>query len=255
MAACLLVLTAVIAQPLKAHAAECSPIAIREGTCNVTGSLGNGNATLEGSTGTPGSSSGGASADGAPAPVDPNADCIYLLNDRCLAAGPGRTGPVQPITLADIAQFRPDPGVDRMEPDGWMVVGLDTNFFASAGAQVHNGTLLGQPAAVRFTPIAWHWMYGDGAARTSATPGAPWSAQGLREFDPTGTSHIYRAPGTYAIDLTIDFAAEYRFGAGPWFEIPGVLPVPANRLIATAGSAKTVLVEHECTADPAGPGC
>ncbi|MFZ2963893.1 MAG: hypothetical protein WA006_04320, partial [Rhodoglobus sp.] len=59
MAACLLVLTAVIAQPLKAHAAECSPIAIREGTCNVTGSLGNGNATLEGSTGTPGSSSGG----------------------------------------------------------------------------------------------------------------------------------------------------------------------------------------------------
>ncbi len=263
-------LVVTIATPVVA--AECGQDEIIIGTCSVGATLGDGNATLEGTIGSPGSaadaggtgapsSSGtsgsgtGSGGSGGSAPVDPAADCIYLLNDRCYAMGPGRSEVVRPITLADIAQFRPDPGVDRMEPDGWMVVGLDTNFFASSDVQVLDGTLLGQPAAVRFTPVAWHWAYGDGATRTSGTPGAPWAAQALREFDPTATSHVYRAPGTYVIDLTIDFAAEYRFGAGSWLDIPGVLPVPANRLIATAGSAKTVLVERECTVNPAGPGC
>ncbi len=255
-----------------ADAGNCTSEAVLTGGCSVDASLGDGNATLEGTTGSPGSAAGaggsgapsssgasgsgtGSGGSGGSAPVDPAADCIYLLNGRCYAMGPGKSEVVRPITLADIAQFRPDPGVDRMEPDGWMVVGLDTNFFASSGVQVLDGALLGQPAAVRFTPVAWHWAYGDGATRTSGTPGAPWAAQRLREFDPTATSHVYRAPGTYVIDLTIDFAAEYRFGAGSWLDIPGVLPVPANRLIATAGSAKTVLVERECTINPAGPGC
>src|SRR5690606_27128543 len=39
----------------------------------------------------------------------------------------GRDLTEDPITLADIAAFRPDPGVDHMEPNGWMIVGLDTN--------------------------------------------------------------------------------------------------------------------------------
>lgn len=255
----LLALLVSIGEASPAVAVECSPVAIREGTCSVGATLGDGSATLEGTMGGPGSAADSGGTGGPFAPTDPLADCIYLLNDRCYALGPGRSEVVsevvRPITLADIAQFRPDPGVDRMEPDGWMVVGLDTNFFASSDVQILDGTLLGQPAAVRFTPVAWHWAYGDGATRTSGTPGAPWAAQRLREFDPTATSHVYQAPGTYVIDLTIDFAAEYRFGAGSWLDIPGVLPVPANRLVATAGSAKTVLVERECTINPAGPGC
>ena len=238
--------------PVASPATSCSLAEQSAGLCNIDASLGDGGATLEGSTDTPGSGGG---SGGPAAPVDPLADCIYLLNDRCLAMGPGRSGAVQPVTLADIAHFRPDPGTDLMEPDGWMIVGLDTNFFARSGVQVHDGALLGQPASVRFTPIAWHWSYGDGSVRTAATAGAPWSTLGVREFDPTATSHVYERPGTYYIDLTIDFAAEYRFGGGPWIGIAGVLPVPANRLVATAGSAKTVLVERECTVHPAGPGC
>jgi hypothetical protein len=35
----------------------------------------------------------------------------------------------------------------------------------------------------------------------------------------------------------------------------GVLPVPANRLHASAGEAKTVLVEQNCLTRPNGPGC
>lgn len=259
MAVALLSIMTLAFAPTAATAAECSPEEIRTGTCNIDASLGDGGATLEGSTGTPGAGTGSSGGGGdSGAPVDPLADCIYLLNDRCLAMGPGRSPqaqPVQPITLVDIAHFRPDPGVDVMEPDGWMIVGLDTNFFAQSGVQVHNGALLGQPASVRFTPVAWHWTYGDGSGRSTATAGAAWAALGAREFDATATSHVYTAAGTYFIDLTIDFSAAYRFGNGPWVDIPGVLPVPANRLVATAGSAKTVLVERECTVHPAGPGC
>lgn len=258
----------VLASPAVAIAAECSYQQQQTGGC-VTGELDAGEVIIEGSTTTPGTpgtpgtgGSGGGGGASSETPANPDKlTCIRVLNGRCFAFGPGRDGPVQPvepvqpITLADIAHFRPDAGVDRMEPNGWMIVGLDTNFYSPGGAQVHDGTLLGQPASVRFTPVAWHWSYGDGTAASRATPGSTWAAQGIREFDPTETSHVYESPGTYVIDLTIDFRAEYRFAGMPWLAIPGVLPVPANRLVAEAGSAKTVLVERECTLNPVGPGC
>ncbi|MDJ0334529.1 hypothetical protein QMG83_04765 [Salinibacterium sp. G-O1] len=161
----------------------------------------------------------------------------------------------QPITLADIASFRPTTGISGMEPNGWMIVGLDTNFYSTATTQVVDGALLGQPASVRFTPVGWRWSYGDGAAATLRTPGAPWAALGVAEFSATSGSHVYRAPGTYVIDLTVIYEAEYRFGAGGWTQISGTLGLPSNRLTATAGSASTVLVERECTVNPHGPGC
>ena len=242
--------------------ATCSVFEINAGLCDVSAGVDGENVVLEGETAVPGSDGAttpdgidDADDDGPAAPVDPNADCLYVLNGRCLAMGPGRTTAVQPITLADIASFRPDAGVDSMEPNGWMIVGLDTNFFASGGVQVKAGTLLGQPASVRFTPVQWNWTYGDGSSASRATPGAPWASQGIREFDPTATSHVYRSPGTYNIDLTIDYSAEYRFAGMPWLPIAGTLNVPANRLVASAGDAKTVLVERECTVNPAGPGC
>jgi hypothetical protein len=223
--------------------------------CTITAGINNDEVLLEGNAHTP--SPGGITPSGpsGPAVVNPLDDCLYLLAERCLAAGPGRAAPVEPITLADIAHFRPNPGVDNMQPNGWMIVGLDTNFFSTGGVQVHDGTLLGQPASVRFTPVAWHWTYGDGTGASRGTPGSTWSALGIPEFDQTPTSHIYTAEGTYFIDLTIDFRAEYRFAGMPWVPITGVLPVPANRLVATAGNAKTVLVERECTLNPSGPGC
>ena len=160
-----------------------------------------------------------------------------------------------PVTLADIAAFRPTPPVDHVEPNGWTVVGLDTNFYATGSAHVVPGTLLGHPADVRFTPVEWWWSYGDGSAASHPSAGATWAALGVGEFDATGTSHVYTRNGTYVIDLDVDYAAEYRFAGGPWVGISGALTVPANRLVIVAGDAKTVLVEKECGRNPAGPGC
>jgi hypothetical protein len=226
------------------------------GCPSVSGGINGDQVSLEGSGSQPGSGGG-----------QSNGDSSSDINSNSDGGNNGSSGPdnggwsrdpfliTAPLTLADIAHFRPNPGVDHMEPNGWMVVGLDTNFFSTGGVQVHDGELLGRPASVHFTPVAWHWTYGDGHSVSRGAPGSAWAAQGIREFDPTTTSHVYRRAGTYYIDLTIDFRAEYRYADGPWIPIAGVLPVPANRLVATAGSAKTVLVERECTVNPDGPGC
>ncbi len=142
-----------------------------------------------------------------------------------------------------------------MEPDGWVVVGLPANIYSIAGAEIVPGELLGQSADVRFTPVAWHWDYGDGTAATIATPGGTWRSLGLREFDATPTSHVYRAPGDYTIRLSIRYRAEYRISGGGFVPIAGTLVLPANELYITAGGAKTVLVDRDCTVAPRGPGC
>ena len=159
------------------------------------------------------------------------------------------------VTLSDLVNFRPAAGTDQMEPNGWTVVGLETNFYSQARVQVQSGLLLGRPATVRFTPVRYRWDYGDGQVATRATPGATWEALGVDEFEPTATSHVYRVAGNYRIGLTVYFAAEYRFDSNLWVPIAGTVPVQANELLAVTGTAKTVLVERECTESLAGPGC
>ena len=241
--------------PEAAFAADCSPLELRDGSCNVSGGLGDGSAILNGNSNSPGSGGGSGGGTGESESADPLAGCDVLAADGTCFVSVTSILPAQPITLADIAAFRPDVPVDNMEPNGWMIVGLDTNFFATGGGGVKDGVLLGQPASVRFTPVSWNWTYGDGSGASLGSPGARWAAQGIAEFDPTPTSHIYRVPGSYVINLTVNYRAEYRFAAQPWTTIEGTLPVPANPLTASAGDAKTVLVERECRANPAGPGC
>jgi hypothetical protein len=167
---------------------------------------------------------------------------------------PGEPG-IPTITIRDIATFIPTPGRQQMEPDGWAVAGLDTNFYAITGQHVVNGTLLGRPADVRFTPVSYRWAYGDGTSATRSTPGGTWAALGIAEFEPTPTSHVYEQVGDYTITLSIVFAAEYRFNGGSWRPVIGTLTLPANDLYIRVGTAKTVLVEDDCLANPSGPGC
>lgn len=228
----------------------CSP------SSGVTGCVGDDDVIIEGdgtgnTPGTPGNGGGGGGGgnNGSDDPADDACDlreCFEVENPPT---------PEREVTWSDIARFRPTPGVDHMQPNGWMVVGIPTNFYATGGPHVVDGELLGYPASVRFTPARWHWIYGDGKTASLSTPGTTWASQHAREFDKTSTSHVYDRAGTYYIDLSIDYTAEYRFAGSGWIAISGTLTLPANRLVATAGSAKTVLVEDECTRNPRGPGC
>lgn len=255
-------LVAVILLPgAPVYAAECTAQEIQTTGCpNVSGGLGDGKAVLDGSIGIPGSSGQeGSGSDGDGGSADPKTRCVHILNGRCLS--PTRGHPdrapdaVAPVTLNDIASFRPTAGLDSMEPVGWTIVGLHTNFFASRATEVVDGELLGRPASVRFTPVLWTWDYGDGSSATFVTPGASWAATGTREFDPTVTSHVYSALGTYGVALTIDVVADYSFDGQAWVEIDGTLAVPANPLSVSVNEARTVLVAQECSRNPGGPGC
>ena len=185
-------------------------------------------------------------------PAEDESDCYNGLRECFDATDPDPAGPV---TMRDIAAFRPAPEVDHMEPNGWMVVGLETNFYATGGVRTVTGQLLGQAATVRFYPAAWHWDYGDGSSATKPTRGTSWAAAKVPEFDKTATSHLYRRAGTFTIRLGVEYYAEYQYAGSPWYPVIGTLTVPANPLVATAGSADTVLVEEECTLNPSGPGC
>ena len=236
----------------------CSEVDRETTGCSVDATVGTDDVTLTGTATSPGTSGSGASKAPGHAGAPPVSTCQVVVANRCLGfvPKPGQPAPpVQPITLRDIAAFRPTPGVQYMEPNGWVVPGLDANFFSVVDQQLVNGALLGQPATVRFTPVGWHWNYGDGSAAVRATKGATWAAQGLRDFDRTVTSHVYETEGEYTIRLTIDFHAEYRIGSTGFIPISGTINLPANDLHVTVTGAKTVLVDRDCVANPAGPGC
>jgi len=249
-AAVCVALTGLPAQSVFA-AGDCQAPDINWGTC-VDGNINGGGDGVDLSGGMNGPGTGSSGGDGA--------------TDAGSSGGNSSGGdlPLRPfdfiivspeISLSDVASFRAVPGVGHMEPNGWMVVGLDTNFYATGGQQVVEGQLLNLAARVRFTPIAWHWDYGDGATANASIPGGTWMQSGVAEFGATSTSHIYRAPGTYTITLTIDYRAEYQFSRAGWKSIPGSISLFANRLTAAAGSAKTLLMNHDCAAKPSGPGC
>jgi hypothetical protein len=236
---------------------HCAIIGANSSSCTSGAMTGNG-AVLNGTNTTPGvpgakpvaGAGKGAKPKGAPAPVIPPP-----LRDGYTVSTPAEPVLPRPVTLSDIAGFVPSSGVDHMEPEGWMIVGLPANFYVTGGGYEVAGSLLGRPATVRFAPVAYRWTYGDGTSATRSTTGTPWAAQGLGEFEPTSTSHIYAARGTYFIDLTITLTASYQFAGGPWRSIAGTLPLKANRLQAYAGAASTVLVERDCLTGPTGPGC
>lgn len=217
-------------------------------------------AVLEGSaisTGGSNGDGGSGGGSGAQGTSQPSPESDTMCAGPCIGHrdAPDMPGNDHTVTLSDIARFRPAPGIQRMEPDGWVVVGLPANIYSIVGVQIVPGELLGQSADVRFTPVAWRWNYGDGTAATLPTKGGTWQALGLREFDATPTSHIYQRAGNYTIRLSIVYRAEYRIAGGPFVPIAGTITLPANELYITASGAKTVLVDRDCTVAPRGPGC
>jgi hypothetical protein len=201
-------------------------------------------------TGSGHSGSSGQAADGdvsAPPAVDP---CI--AQGRVCAGG---AVVAVHVTVSDLASFYPQRPAVVGEPNGWAIAGLDTNFVSSAAVHTSPGSLAGQSASVRFIPSSFLWDYGDGVRATTSTGGATWKQLGVPEFTATATSHVYSAAGDYRVQLTVEYTAQYRIGAGPWQGVPGTLRLSAPTTTVVAAEAKTVLVQRDCAIEPRGPGC
>lgn len=266
MQALIILVTAVLLGGVAAESAgtECSLQDARAGQCAVSADTTETDVTLTVDADSPGAEDllrghgengdGGEDGDGGGSNSDGSSSQPCLNPDGSACRSPIIATITSPVTLRDIASFRPTASVSHSQPNGWTIAGLDTNFYATGAQHVVDGVLLGQPASVRFTPVAWNWTYGDGHTATRDVPGAPWPSR-ADEFNPTPTSHIYRERATFTITLAVDYAAEYRYAGGPWVPIAGTLRVPANDLTLTVGSAKTVLVNENCNQNPRGPGC
>jgi hypothetical protein len=193
-----------------------------------------------------------------PADVDPGCSQELLCIDEVLVDEVEDDDggiPDRGVTIQDVANFRPRTGTDAMEPEGWSIVRLNANFYSNAEQNVQVGELFGISAAVRFTPYAWRWDYGDGESLDSDDPGASWESLGLEEFSETATSHQFDDEGDFTIRLTVDFHAEYRFRGGEWTAIAGSVSRTADPVTATIGTAQTVLVSGECTSKSDATGC
>jgi hypothetical protein len=197
------------------------------------------------------------SASPAPPPVPANCSPLNLA----ICAGDPTPEPTEDpaapvvVTLRDIASFRPAAPSNAMEPGGWAVQGLPANFVAAASVQVVSGTLLGQPADVRFTPVGYRWIHNDGGLVETGTPGATWAALGQAEFTVTPTSHVYAASGEHTVELEVVLRAEYRFAGSPWQPIAGTLAISSGPQRVLVGQFDTVLTRGDCIGNPAGPGC
>ena len=236
----------------------CRPLDANMGTCHVGGTIGNGGVDLNGNKTTPGGSTGtgdghgGTGGDGSTSNGGKGDGTTTCTVGSC---DPGFTATGGDVSLSDVKHLLGSSGIASMEPNGWAVIGISTNFLSSAEVSVVHTRLLDEDAAVRFTPIRWHWNYGDGTAANLSTGGATWATWGIEEFDPTPTSHIFRQRGDFTITLGVEFSAEYRFADGGWILIDGTLTLPSNPLRVTAGDATTVLVGRDCNQTPRGPGC
>lgn len=181
-----------------------------------------------------------------------------LAADRCdvIVVGPGTapaTDGVPPITMSDLARFRPIVGELIVEPSGWAVVGTSTNFYATAETHSMDGELFDTPIQVRWTPSAYRFDYGDGAVEETEVPGAAWN--GVEEsWTETTTSHTYATREDVTASVTVVFTAEVNAGSG-WFSVPGTLPIVAPAVGVKVFEVDTVLTDGDCMANPSAAGC
>lgn len=159
------------------------------------------------------------------------------------------------ITLEDIASFIPATPGSVSEPGEWTLVGVPTNFILSAEQHIVDGTLLGLPAQVRFTPVAGHWRHSDGGSVDAGTLGASWAALGVPELTPTATSYVYRASGSYIINSFVEYSAEYQVNGGAWIGVDGTVTADAPPLTLRAFQGSTALVNRTCAEAPSAAGC
>lgn len=244
-----------------ASAPQCSSASVLVSACtsntgtqvNVGGSQGSSGSG--GSTNSPGRGQAPRGDNSAPAPEEeaeqtqqncgPNGDlCRAVYSVEVLPD----------VTASDLASFVPATPSFDAEPGGAGIVGMPTNFVATATAQTQAGTLFDRPVTVHFEPAGYVFDYGDGTSSRSATGGAAWTSLGQPQFTATPTSHAYGARGTYTAAVTVEYAASVNFGTG-WRPVIGVVRSTAGGQAIDIYEARTALVDRTCAEEPADPGC
>lgn len=216
-----------------ASAITCTLTQIVSGACTTGGGTNGTDVTVW----VDGSTSGGSSNEGGG-----TVDCNATAEGRCVGTSPPKTVD-KPESVHDLETFRPVQPGQRSEPAGWTIVGLPTNFWSVARTHVVSGELAGQPADVRFIPVAYRRTFGDGASQSTTKKGGRWKTS----WSATATSHVYSETGTMQVGLTVTYVAYYRFDGGAWTRLDGVVTRASPNLALRVFGADTVLVARTCS--------
>lgn len=158
------------------------------------------------------------------------------------------------VTLNDLASFAPQAPPLTGQPAGVAIVGMPANFVVDADTHTVTGELFDLPVSVRFTPVSYLFVHGDGTAREAPTGGRTWEQLGQPQFSATATSHAYGSRGTFTAHAAVRYSAAVDFGNG-WAAVPGILELSTGAYAVDVLEVRTALVERTCVEDPGGPGC
>lgn len=226
-----------------ATAVSCTAAQITTGTCSVGGGTTGGGVDLWGN-----SSWGGTDpTDGGGGPDE----CPIVVNGQCEGSSPPKGGS-GPTTVRDLESFRPHTPHQFVEPDGWSIRHVPTNFWSDAMTHVVSGQLLDNPAHVRFTPVLYRRYFGDGHRHTSTHRGSSLQELGQSPWTRTSTSYSYDDAGNYRVRLVVWYTAEFRFGNQDWRDLDGMVTARGNDLNLMVVSTDTLLVARPCYAGAIG---
>ena len=220
-----------------AIAVSCTAAQITTGTCSVGGGTTGEGVDLWGNVSWGGSDPG--DSDSGPD------ECPIVVNGQCEGSSPPKDG-TGPTSVRDIESFRPRSPQQFVEPEGWSIRHVPTNFWSNAATHVVSGQLLGNPAHVRFTPVLYRRYFGDGHRTTTTHRGASLQELGQSPWTRTATSHSYDDAGNYRVRLVVWYSAEFRFGNQDWRDLDGMVTARGNDIQLLVVSTETVLVARQC---------
>ena len=154
------------------------------------------------------------------------------------AAAPAPLPQVTPGLVAEA--FRrvglPAAELEVQPPRGRTLVNFDTNFFTRQGAFARSVTLLGRRVDLRISPASYTWRFGDGAARSTESPGAA--------YPDLEVTHRYLRKGSVAPSVDITYEATYSVDGGGWQPVPGTVTIPGAPEQLRVVTARPVLVGY-----------
>lgn len=169
-------------------------------------------------------------------------DCISFVAPERPTRGPrrppARRRPPDPEQLAlqafdRVIALAPQPELD-VAPATMGLTGLPSYFWVDSRPSLVTARASAGPLTVtaEARPARYLWDFGDGATKTTAHPGTPWT-----KTRPGDIAHLYETKGRYDVSVEIVWAARWRVSGGAWrdlgyFSTSGSRPYPVREIIA-----------------------
>jgi len=158
------------------------------------------------------------------------------------------------VRSSQLQNFAPSTASFTIEPNGWSIVGANTNAYTTASTVTKPATINGVPVTVTFSPESYTWDWGDGTVTTTTDAGASWQQLGAPDWAQTATSHRYTQRGDYTITLTVNYTATVTAN-GRNIPVDGTVTGPGTHATIKIVESKRALIHDECITQPDREGC